>query len=348
MRLLSCLLFAGALCVTAQEPVDYKGWLNQGVQAFKSAHYAEAVAAFERAVALDPATPTARLYLGTAYMQQYIPGAESAENLLVARRAEEQFRGVLAIDAQNKTALASIASLTLNQKKFDDALGWYAKLIAIDPNNADAYYTLGFVAWSKWYPEYAKARKDAGMRPEDPGPLADPAVRHALDAQYGPMLQAGIDALAKALELRPDYADAMAYTNLLIRERADLRDSVAEYRQEVATADQWVQKALAAKKAQAEGRRTAPPTPPTRIRVGENAMQSKVVSRVAPSATTFRGTVVLSVVIGNDGSVKEVSVKQGHPMLLQPAMDAVKQWKYRPTLLNGAPVAVETEVTLTF
>ena len=54
--------------------------LNKGVQAFKNAQYADAVENFKTAVELDPTFPTARLYLATAYMQQYIPGAESPEN----------------------------------------------------------------------------------------------------------------------------------------------------------------------------------------------------------------------------------------------------------------------------
>ena len=338
-----------------------RGWLNQGVSHFKAARYPEAVAAFERAAAMDSSNPVARLYLGTAYMQQFIPGAASPENLLTAQHAEEQFLRVLELEPQNKIAMSSIASLNLNQKKWDEALGWYGKVIAADPSNADAYYTLGFVAWSKWYPVYAKARKDAGLRPEAPGPLPDAGMRQSLNSQYGPMLQAGIDALNKAMEINPEYDDAMAYMNLLIRERADLRDNVAEYQQDVASADQWVQKALATKKAKAARRQESlgmtgapppppppPPNQPARIRIGGNIQESKLINRVAPAPTSLRGDVVLSVVIDRTGAVKDIAVVQGHPMLIPAAIDAVKQWKYQPTLLNGNPVEVATEVTLKF
>jgi hypothetical protein len=60
--------------------------------------------------------------------------------------------------------------------------------------------------------------------------------------------------LQKALEINPQYDDAMAYMNLLIRERADLRDTAVECKHDVAIADEWVQKALATKKAKAEQR----------------------------------------------------------------------------------------------
>ena len=71
MRLLALLLVGAA--VAAQDPVDLAGWLNRGVQEFKAARYPEAVAAFERAAAIDPSNVAAQLYLGTAYMQQFIP-----------------------------------------------------------------------------------------------------------------------------------------------------------------------------------------------------------------------------------------------------------------------------------
>lgn len=348
MRILVCLLFS--LSLMAQEPVDYRGWLNQGVSLFKSARYAEAVQAFERAVALDPSQAAANLYLATAYMQQYIPGATSPENEANAQRAEAGFQRVLDLEPQNKVALASIASLHLNRKKYDEALHWYGKLIAADPTNAGAYYTLGFVAWSKWYPVYAKARKDADLTPEAPGPLPDPAMRQALRSQYGPMLQAGIDALNKALEINPEYDDAMAYMNLLIRERADLRDNAAEYRQDVAEADQWVQKALATKKAKAERRSTLAggAEPPKRIRIGGNIQEANLINRVPPAAASIQGEVVLSALIDAAGNVKDLSVVKGHPLLISPAIEAVKQWKYRPTLLNGQPVEVTTEITVRF
>jgi hypothetical protein len=353
MRVLALLVLGGGMCLQAQDPVDYSGWLKQGVEQFQAGRYAAAVSSFERAATMESSKPVARLYLATAYMQQYVPGANSPENVIVAQRAEEEFRRVLEMEPQNKVALASIASLNLNQKKWDEALGWYGKLIDVDPSNADAYYTLGYVAWSKWYPAYSQARKDAGMKPQDPGPLPDAAVRQALNAQYGPMLQAGIDALNKALEINPAYDDAMAYVNLLIRERADLRDTVAENRQDVAIADQWVQKALAAKKAKAEQRNSAtnfapPPTPPRRIKIGGNVQQAKLITRIPPAASNLKGEVVLAVIIDEQGGVRDIRVMEGHPLLIRPSIEAVKQWKYQPTLLNGVPVEVETQVTLTY
>ena len=70
------------------------------------------------------------------------------------------------------------------------------------------------------------------MRTEAPGPLPDPGARAALRAEWWLTLVEGIWALNQALSYSPQYADAMAYMNLLVRERADLRDTAEEYRRE--------------------------------------------------------------------------------------------------------------------
>jgi Tfp pilus assembly protein PilF len=245
---LAAIVLVGAGCQKLQS----RDQLNKGVQAFKNAQYPEAVEHFKTAVELDPNFPTARLYLATAYMQQYIPGADSPENNQMAKAAYDQFQKVLEQDPKNSVAIASVASLYLNQKKWDDAQQWYEKLVSVDPNNADAYYSLGFIAWSKWYPAYGTARAELGMKQEDPGPIKDKKVKDDLKAKYLPVINNGLQSLDKALQINPEYDDAMAYENLLIRERADLMDSKDDYQKEVKVADEWVQKALSTKKAKAE------------------------------------------------------------------------------------------------
>jgi protein TonB len=64
--------------------------------------------------------------------------------------------------------------------------------------------------------------------------------------------------------------------------------------------------------------------------------------------TGAKGTVTLNATIGTDGTIKKVKVVSGHPMLTNAAIDAVKQWRYRPTLLNGQPVETETQVLINF
>ena len=62
----------------------------------------------------------------------------------------------------------------------------------------------------------------------------------------------------------------------------------------------------------------------------------------------IQGNVVLHAIIGRDGRVAQLEVMSGHPLLVQAALDAVKQWLYRPTLLNGEPVEVDTTITVSF
>lgn len=159
---------------------------------------------------------------------------------------------VLDQDTRNTVAMASVASLYLYQKKWDDAQQWYEKLVAVDPNNADAYYSLGFIAWSKWYPAYGTARVELGMKQDDPGPIKDKKVKQELKTKWLPTINAGLQALDKTLQINPEYEDAMSYENLLIRERADLLDSKEEYDAAIKVANDWVQKALETKKIKAD------------------------------------------------------------------------------------------------
>jgi hypothetical protein len=90
------------------------------------------------------------------------------------------------------------------------------------------------------------------MKPEDPGPLKDPKVRAELRDKFGAMIEGGIKNLEKALEVDPNYDDAMAYMNLLIRERADLADTPQEYKRDIEIADNWVARTMETKKKKAE------------------------------------------------------------------------------------------------
>jgi tetratricopeptide (TPR) repeat protein len=247
-----------AFVSTGCEKLKARDNLNKGVTAFKSAKYNQAVDHFKEAIRLDPDFTTARVYLATAYMSQYIPGAESEENMKLARAAEEEFLRVLKEEPNNALAIESLASLHYNQAqggsldqkmvKLDEAAKWYKRLAEADPNNKTAFYSLGVITWGKWYPVYQKARVDMGMKPEDPGPMKDPKVKAELKAKWLPVITEGIQNLERSLQIDPEYDQAMAYMNLLIRERADLADTKEEYAKDIEVADNWVQKALDTKK----------------------------------------------------------------------------------------------------
>ena len=241
-----------ALVATGCNKLKARDNLNRGVQAYKSTQYTQAVERFETAVQLDPTFTPARLYLAMAYYMQYIPGAESPENQQMADRALDQFQKVLQQDPKNDVATKSIASLYYNQKKWDQAEEWYKKSLQLNPSDKEAYYTLGVIAWSKWYPIYGTARAKLSMRPEDPGPIKDKKIKEELKTQYLPLVNNGIQDLQKALDIDKEYDDAMAYMNLLVRERADLDDTPEQYQKDIEVANNWIQKTLETKKIKAE------------------------------------------------------------------------------------------------
>ncbi len=240
------------LATTGCDKLKARDNLNRGVQSFKNAKYPEAIDYFQKAVQLDPTFTTTHLYLATAYMTQYIPGADSPENVRLADSAYNEFQTVLKLEPNNTLATASIASLYFNQKKLDEAAEWNKKLIALNPQNKEAYYTLGVIAWTQWLVPDREARNKMFMKPEDPGPLKDKKVREELKAKWRPILDEGVANMQKALDIDKEYDEAMAYMNLLIRYRADLADTTEEYKKDVEAADDWVQKALATKKTKAE------------------------------------------------------------------------------------------------
>jgi TonB family protein len=100
-----------------------------------------------------------------------------------------------------------------------------------------------------------------------------------------------------------------------------------------------------------------PPPPPgqtARIRVGGNVQQAKLVVQVRPvyppdaKAARIQGVVELQAIIGKDGAVENLTVLSGHPLLVPAAMDAIRNWRYQTTLLNGDPVEVMTQVDVNF
>jgi TonB family protein len=376
---LACLV--GAAALWAQTPA--RNTLNDGVAAFKAGKYQAAIELFRQAVNANPSDATPHLYLATAFMQQYVPGRDSAENEQFATDAEHEFRAVLDLQPDNLPAMNSIASLHFNRasskKNMDEktrglqeAEYWYKKILAVAPNEKTAHYSLGVIAWSRFYPQLMQARSSLGMRPEDPGPLSNAAIRADLRSRAGVEVEEGMRHLQRALELDPEYDDAMAYLNLLYRERGDLAESAEDYQRDVQTADTFVHRALEIKKAKAERNAAAHmsgapaptgtagaasserPPAPKQIRVGGAVMAQKLIQQPQPeypaaaAQARIQGTVRFDVTILHDGTIGNLSLVSGHPLLVPAAHEAVMRWRYRPTLLNGEPVEVVTQIDVNF
>jgi periplasmic protein TonB len=96
------------------------------------------------------------------------------------------------------------------------------------------------------------------------------------------------------------------------------------------------------------------PATPQRIRVGGNVQAAKIVRQPKPiypplaKQARISGVVRFNAIIGKDGTIQNLQLVSGHPLLVQSAQDAVKQWVYQPTLLNGEPVEVVTQIDVNF
>jgi len=100
--------------------------------------------------------------------------------------------------------------------------------------------------------------------------------------------------------------------------------------------------------------KTPEPAPVKRIRVASRVVEANLIHDVPPQyppeagRARLEGAVVLMAVIGQDGSVKDVRIESGLPILAQAAIDAVKQWRYKPYLIDGQPVEVDSRITINF
>jgi len=227
--------------------------LNKGVQAYKSGQFDEAIERFKMAKELDPGLLNARLYLATAYFSQYIPGAPSEENLRKARQALAEFQEVLQIDPNNLSAIDGIASCLFQMaatpydpSKFEESKKYHLRHIQLKPEDSEPHYSVGYIDWTLSYranadirAEYNRANPKKQINEDQPLP---PKVREEYAAQYGAIVDQGIRELKKAVELRPDYDEAMAMLNLLYRRKADMVASADEREALLRQADELVDK----------------------------------------------------------------------------------------------------------
>jgi tetratricopeptide (TPR) repeat protein len=233
--------------------------LNKGVAAFRGAQFQQAIEHFKRAVDLDPTLLNARLYLATAYYQSYVPGGDSEDNIKTGKQAIAAYEDVLSHNPdaeQQSSALGSIANIYYNMKDFEKAKELQERLVKLDPNNPDPYGWIGQLDWSICYPRRMKLRKDLKIaNPVDPAkpgilpPLPEKA-RAELAEENGPLVDEGIQALTKAVELRPNDVTSLSYLNLMYREKADIEKDKAAREEDLNKADDLTQKALAAMKQQ--------------------------------------------------------------------------------------------------
>ena len=247
--LLLCVATAGVAQDEAK--VSARNAVNEGVQAFRQAHYDDAIERFEQAVTLDPDFVLARMYLAATYLQIFEPGVDTPDNVIRATKALDQYSEILRSNPNDVESLKGVAYLKLQLNNFDGARQAYAKAIALDPNDPELLYAAGVANWSMASSQIMAEKAKLDAESEYSLILSEgcPDVR----AKTLTMVDSGIAMLNKAISLHKDYVDAMMYMELLYRLRADLEcDNQKAYHADMKQSEDWSDRAAAARKKQAE------------------------------------------------------------------------------------------------
>ena len=224
--------------------------LVKGVQSYKAAKYEEAINHFQNAVNLDPTYPVTRIYLATAYAQQVVPDLASPENLKKADLAIDSYKKVLDEHPNDVTSLKGIASLYFSTNKMDLAKQWQQKVSQADPKDPEAPYTIGVIDWKAAYKNAVTTLAAAGITDDGMGNAKMSKQTCAkLKADNTPLVESGLAQLEKAVQIRPNYDDAMSYLNLMYRRKADLDcGNPSAQKDDIAQADKWRDQAMGARK----------------------------------------------------------------------------------------------------
>jgi tetratricopeptide (TPR) repeat protein len=234
--------------------------LNKGVDSYKAARYEEAIGHFQKATELDPSLPMAKSYLATALAQNVVPGLTTPDNLKNAQQAISIFQDVLNKEPNDVNSLKQIAAIYFSIKNFDQAKEYQKKVLAVDPKDPEAAYTIGVIDWTLAHENTLKALAAANMNDDGEGNSKAPKkVLQQIKEQNTPMVTEGLQYLNQALANRANYDDAMSYLNLTYRRKADVDyTDPGAVKEDVAAAKDWSSKAMGTRKANEEKKDKGP------------------------------------------------------------------------------------------
>lgn len=257
---LAVVLAGLVLSISGCSRLQARDQLNKGVEAYKSGRYEEAIGHFQRATELDPSLPMAKSYLATALSQNIVPGLDTPDNLKTAQQAISIFQEVLAKDPADVNSMKQIAGIYFNIKKLDEAKDWQKKVLAADPKDPEAAYTVGVIDWTLAHENKLKALQAVGLDDDGKGNVKAPKkVMEDLKAQNGPLVEEGLQYLNQAVANRPNYDDAMQYLNLVYRNKADMDyGNTTAVNADLAAAEDWTHKAMGTRKANEEKKDKGP------------------------------------------------------------------------------------------
>jgi len=244
--------------------------LNKGVEAYKSARYEEAIGHFQKATQLDPSLPMAKTYLATALAQNVVPGLDTPDNMKTAQQAISIFEEVLAKDPNDVNSMKQIAGIYFSvaspsnpdqqRKNLDNAKVWQRKVLAVDPKDPEAAYTVGVIDWTEAHQNTLKELQTAGANDDGEGNTKAPKkVMETVKEENSQLVEEGLQYLTQAVANRANYDDAMAYLNLIYRRKADVDfGNEAARKQDISLAEEWRTKAMGTRKANEEKKNAGP------------------------------------------------------------------------------------------
>jgi tetratricopeptide (TPR) repeat protein len=236
--------------------IKSKQEIKRGNEFLKAGQYQSALASYEEAMRLDPGEKKLNKHIGLAYMGLYQPGSKHPKDLEYAQKAIDHLKAYAAAYPDDEKVREYLISIYLNAERFDDAIDfyknemlkrnpkdskamqslamlyfkkgdfdngvyWLKKRLEVEGNNPEVYYLIGVQAWDRSY-NY---------------PDLDPALRAQI-------VDEGMQALNKAVELKPDYFEAISYINLLWREKAKMETDPAKKQEDIDLANKYLQQAL--------------------------------------------------------------------------------------------------------
>lgn len=250
---LAAAVAAGAGC----DKLRARDKLNKGVQAYKNGQFDLAIEDFKQAREYDPSLTNAQLYLATAYASQYVPGAPSQENINNGNQAIAEFKKILDNDPNNLSAIDGIGSILYNigtspydPAKIEESKSYHEKHIELKPDDPEPYYWIGVIDWDLAFRTNRELRDEYNKKAKKPIKETDPlppAIATDFSQKCGAAVDDGIAKIQKAISLKPDYDDAMAYLNLLYRQKADMETSEAARNADLDQADKLVDEVKAIK-----------------------------------------------------------------------------------------------------
>ncbi len=272
---LSAVLILAVLGLTGCNKLKSKQEIKKGNEFFKAGQYEPALASYQEALRLDPDEKKIYLNIGLAYMGEYQPGSKHPRDLEIAQKAIDYlekfvqafpkekkaqkareflvsmylatdrfddaikfYQDMLASNPKDSKAMSSIAQMYFKKGDFDTAVVWLKKRLEVETNNPEVYYLIGVQAWDRSY-------NFPGLAPEERAKI----------------VEEGLQALTKAVEIKPDYFEAISYINLLYREKAKMETDPAKKKEFTETADKFLAQALELRKKAKEAEAAKGPTP---------------------------------------------------------------------------------------